>query len=91
MLIRDIAFTLKDGRQALLRCPKEEDIEGITLTLARVAFEASRQGVNIFKPLEYTVFPLEASEPDDIIAGAKGHLIDVEANAKALRDFLYGD
>ena len=70
---------------------KEEDIEGITLTLARVAFEASRQGVNIFKPLEYAVFPLEASEPYDIIAGAKGHVIDNEANREAMLAFLFAE
>lgn len=28
MIIEDIIFTLKDGRQALLRCPTEADIEG---------------------------------------------------------------
>lgn len=29
MLINDIWFSLKDGRKALLRSPKEEDIEGV--------------------------------------------------------------
>ena len=28
MIIKDIRFTLKDGREALLRSPKEEDIQG---------------------------------------------------------------
>ena len=29
MIIKDIAFTLKDGRKALLRSPKDEDIQGV--------------------------------------------------------------
>ena len=29
MIVQDIAFTLKDGRKALLRSPRDEDIQGI--------------------------------------------------------------
>ena len=29
MMIRDIEFTLKDGRKALIRSPKDEDIQGM--------------------------------------------------------------
>ncbi len=29
MIIQDIAFTLKDGRKALIRSPKDEDIQGM--------------------------------------------------------------
>ena len=29
MIIKDTAFTLKDGRKALLRSPKDEDIQGV--------------------------------------------------------------
>ena len=29
MIIKDTAFTLKDGRKALLRSPKDEDIRGV--------------------------------------------------------------
>lgn len=29
MIIREIEFTLKDGRKALLRSPKDEDIQGV--------------------------------------------------------------
>lgn len=36
MLVEDIEFTLKDGRKALLRCPKEEDIQG-TLEYLRIS------------------------------------------------------
>ena len=35
MIIKDIEFTLKDGRKALLRSPKEEDIRWITCTSPR--------------------------------------------------------
>ena len=70
---------------------KDEDIDGFTVALAKTAYAAARQGVNIFDAIDVMVLPLEAQDEYDIIAGAKGHLIDVEANAKALRDFLYGD
>lgn len=29
MIIKDITFTLKDGRQALIRSPRDEDIQGM--------------------------------------------------------------
>ena len=29
MIIKDFTFTLKDGRKALIRSPKEEDIQGM--------------------------------------------------------------
>ena len=29
MIIRDIEFTLKDGRKALIRSPRDEDIQGM--------------------------------------------------------------
>ena len=29
MIIKDIEFTLKDGRQALIRSPGDEDIQGM--------------------------------------------------------------
>lgn len=69
----------------------EEEIVSISITLARAAYLASRQGANIFDLLEYTVFPLEALQPYDVVAGAKGHLIDKEKNAEAIQDFLYGE
>ncbi len=67
----------------------EDKIRDISVALAHVAFMASREGVNIFNPLEYIVLPLEAKEEYDIIAGAKGHIVDKEANAAAIRDFLF--
>lgn len=36
MIVNEVEFTLKDGRKALLRCPKEEDIPG-TLEYLRVS------------------------------------------------------
>ena len=39
MIIQDIAFTLKDGRRALLRSPREEDIPGVLDYLYRSAGE----------------------------------------------------
>ncbi len=69
----------------------EEAIIGITQTLARVAFAASRQGVDIFDSLEYRIFPLENQDPYDIIAGAKGHLVDTAKNTEAMKQFLYGE
>ena len=69
----------------------EEDIIGISTTLARVALAAARQGVNIFDSLEYDVFPLEANQPYDQVAGVFGHLVDKEANKEAMKKFLFAD
>jgi len=70
----------------------EDDIWNISNALVRVAYLASRQGVNIFDDtLEYKVFPLEAKKEYDIIAGAKGHKIDFDANEKAMKDFLFAE
>ena len=67
----------------------EEEITAIYTTLARSAFEASYQGVDIFESVDYAIFPLEALDEYDIIAGTKGHLVDAEANGEAMREFLY--
>ena len=69
----------------------EEDIKNISLTLARVAYQASRQGVNIFQSLKTDIFPLEAKNEYDVVAGTKGHLVDGEANGIAMKKFLYGE
>jgi hypothetical protein len=70
---------------------QEEEIKTISLTLARIAVQAARQGVNIFEALDKTVLPLEATQPYDTIAGAQGHIIDKEANIAAIRDFLFSN
>ena len=67
----------------------EEEIEGISLTLARLGYHASRQGVNIFDSLETKIFPLEALNKYDMVAGTEGHLVDAEANSAAMKAFLY--
>ncbi len=67
----------------------EDKIHEISVALARVAYLASREGVNIFDSLEHIVLPLEATEEYDIIAGAKGHIVDKEANSAAIREFLF--
>ena len=69
----------------------EDEIMGISVTLARVAFLAYRQGVNLFENIDYTVFPLEAQNEYDIVAGTKGHLVDYEANHDAMVAFLFAD
>lgn len=69
----------------------EEDIQNISNALARTAYLASRQGVNIFDSLTYRVLPLEATQKYDIVAGAEGHIVDYEANEKAIKEFLFAD
>ncbi len=66
----------------------EDKIYSISIALARVAYQASRQGVDLFESLQFKILPLEATQPYDIIAGTKGHVIDVDANVKEIKDFL---
>ena len=67
----------------------EDEIRSIALALAHVGYKASREGVDIFDHLDHTVLPLEAKNPYDIVAGAKGHLVDKEANIQAIQEFLF--
>lgn len=69
----------------------EEEVDSITLALARISYVASRQGVNIMDHIQIAVFPLEAKDPYDTVAGVKGHLVDYEANTQAMTEFLYKD
>ena len=69
----------------------EDEIYSISIALARVAYQASRQGVDLFEHLQFKVFPLEALEPYDIIAGTTGHLVNKEANAAAIWQFINQD
>lgn len=39
MRVEDIRFTLKDGREAVIRCPREEDIQGVLDYLYKSAGE----------------------------------------------------
>ncbi len=69
----------------------EDDIHNISLALARASYVGSRQGFDIFDHLEYRVFPLEAKDPYQSVAGAKGHLVDYAANKKAMEEFLFSE
>ncbi|MBR0463716.1 MAG: LCP family protein [Clostridia bacterium] len=69
----------------------DDEINGISLALARIAYKASRQGVNIFDSLETKVLPLEALNEYDIVAGTQGHLIDKDANRQEIVSFLYAE
>ena len=70
---------------------EEDEIRSITLALARIAYQAEREGTSIFDLIETTVLPLEATKPYDIVAGTRGHIIDKEANIAVVKKFLYGD
>lgn len=69
----------------------EEEIKAITLSLARIAYQAEREGTNIMDLLRTTVLPLEATKPYDTVAGQQGHLVNKEANIAAIKEFLYSD
>ncbi len=69
----------------------EDEIRSITLSLAHVAFQANREGVDILDYLRTTIFPLEATQPYDTVAGTQGHLVDKEANKAAIQEFIYSD
>ncbi len=67
----------------------ETNIQDISNALVRAAYLASRQGVNVFDNLEHKVFPLEAKNEYDLVAGIKGHLVDYAANEKEMKEFLF--
>lgn len=67
---------------------EEEEFEIVT-TLARSAYMASREGVDIFVDLDQEIFPLEAKQPYDNVAGTEGHIVDYEKNSTAMKQFLY--
>ena len=69
----------------------EEEIQTITLSLARIAYKAQREGADILDLMRVTILPLEATKPYDIVAGTKGHLVDKEANINAVKEFLYSE
>ena len=67
----------------------KEEFMDMALAFARTAYMASREGVDIFSNIESAVFPLEAKDPYDIVAGTEGHVIDYEKNSNAMKLFLY--
>ena len=70
---------------------EEDEIKSITLSLAKIAYKAEREGTSIFDLIRSTVLPLEATQPYDFVAGTQGHLIDKEANIEAVKNFLYSE
>ncbi len=70
---------------------EENEITAITLSLARIAYQAEREGTDIMDLLRTTVLPLEATKPYDMVAGQQGHLVDKEKNIAAIKEFLYSD
>ena len=69
----------------------KEEFMDMALAFARSAYLASREGVNIFDNIEHSIFPLEAKEPYDIVAGTEGHLIDYQKNSTEMKLFLYSE
>lgn len=69
----------------------QDEVYIITAAFARASYQAAQQGVDVFRNVEYTILPLEATLPYDVVAGREGHLVDTEANSKAINDFLYGE
>ena len=69
----------------------EEEIKTITLSLARIAYQAEREGTNIMDLIRTTILPLEATKPYDTVAGQQGHLVNKEANIAAIKEFLDSD
>lgn len=69
----------------------DDDIKSIALAMARISYEAARQGTNIFDSVEKKIMPLECKDNYQIIAGSKGHVVDYEANGKAMRSFLFDE
>ena len=70
---------------------EEDEIRAITISLAKIAYKAHREGTDIMDLLRTTILPLEATKPYDIIAGAQGHLVDKEKNIAAIEEFLFSD
>ena len=90
----DIAYLLEQVEPIFQRSYNnmtEDEIIGIGLTLARISYESSRQGVDIFTGLATEVFPLEARDEYDVVAGTQGHLVDYEANGAAMKAFLFAE
>ena len=69
----------------------EEEIHDISLALLRSGYLAARQGVGIFTNLQYEIYPKEARNEYDNVAGTKGHLVDYEANEEAMKAFLFNE
>ena len=94
MTDEDIEFLLEQVQPIFQRSANnmsQEDIIRIGKALARASYVAAKQGSDIFDSLSTNVFPLEAKNEYDVVAGTKGHLVDYEANGAAMRQFLFGE
>ena len=69
----------------------KEEFMDMALAFASSAYVASREGVDIFDNIEHSIFPLEAKQPYDIVAGTEGHLIDYQKNSTEMKNFLYAE
>ena len=69
----------------------KEEFMDMALAFASSAYVASREGVDIFDNIEHSIFPLEAKQPYDIVAGTEGHLIDFQKNSTEIKNFLYAE
>ena len=67
----------------------KEEFMDMAIALARSAYMASREGVDIFENMDHTVFPLEVNNPYDNVAGTEGHLVDYNKNGIEMKMFLY--
>lgn len=69
----------------------DDEILSISITLGKSIYYAARQGVDVLGHIECEIFPLEARNEYDIVAGRKGHVIDKAANAEAIDAFLFAE
>lgn len=69
----------------------DDDVMRISMAIISTAYEARRNGINLFDRVEVKILPLEALEPYETIAGKEGHRIDKAANEAAIKEFLYGE
>ena len=90
----DIAF-LREAMDPVFQMSyhnlSEDDIKNITIALARTAYKASRQGVNIFDSVQFLVLPIEATKPYDTVAGTRGHIVNYAENEKKMKEFLFAE
>ena len=70
----------------------EEEIRETGMIIVRTAYNAAKEGVNIFEDVVHAVLPIEAPKEEyTTIAGQQGMIIDVDANIAAINEFLYGE
>ncbi len=65
----------------------KEEITELTVSMAGAFHDAEKTEIVV----ETMIFPLEARDRQDQIAGKKGHIIDKAKNGSAMKEFLYGE